>query len=83
MHGKFDRSGRTEKPGYGNSGFRLVVIPALLAIAVAVLAIKQPDVSRWISEAVQAEFAASLSTPDDSPTQLARPAGEVRTVKAE
>jgi hypothetical protein len=83
MHGTIDRSGRTEKTGYGNWSIRLVVIPVLLAIAVAVLAVKQPDASRWISEAVQAEFAAPDLAPDGAPAQLARPAGEVRTVKAE
>ncbi len=83
MHGTIDRPSRTEQTGYGNSAIRLVAIPVLLAIAVAVLAIKQPDVSRWISDAVQAEFAAANLTPDGSPTQLARPAGEVRTVRAD
>jgi hypothetical protein len=82
MHGTFDRSGKTDKVSYGNSGIRLVVIPALLAIAVVALAIKQPDVSRWISEAAQAEFAATNVAPEATPTELAQPAREIRTVKA-
>ena len=82
MHGTFDRSGKTDKVSYGNSGIRLVVIPALLAIAVVALAIKQPDVSRWISEAAQAEFAATNVAPEATPTELAQPTREIRTVKA-
>ena len=82
MHGSFDGSGKTDKVSYRNSGIRLAVIPALLAIAVITLGIKQPDVSRWISEAAQAEFAGTNFAPNLAPTQLARPARETRTVRA-
>jgi len=81
MHGSFDSSGKTDEVGHGNSGIRLVVIPAVLAIAQVVLAIKQPDVSRWISDAAQAEFANTNPVPEAAPTQLAQP--DRRTVKAD
>jgi len=78
MHGTLDRSGKTGKTVYGRSALRLVAIPALLAVAMAVLAMTQPDVSRLVAEAVEAEFApASLA-----PTQSAQTTKEIRTVKA-
>ena len=83
MHGRFDRSGGgTEKASAGYSSIRLLVIPALLAVALVTLAIKQPNMSRWISDAAQAEFANTGSSPETAPTQVARPAGETRVVKA-
>ena len=39
MHGTFDRSGKTGKSVNPNSSLRLVVIPALLAVALVALAI--------------------------------------------
>jgi len=82
MHGTFDRSGKTEKTIHGNSGLRFVAIPALLAVALVALALTQPDVSRWMTEAVQAEFAPSDLTPETAPIRLAQPAKEIRSVKA-
>jgi hypothetical protein len=82
MHGRFDRSGGTDKASAGYSSIRLIVIPALLAVALVALAIKQPDVSRWISEAVQAEFANNGPAQGAPATQVAQPAREIRTVKA-
>jgi hypothetical protein len=83
MHGRLEKPGKTDKVGYDYSGLRLVVIPALLAIAVAALAIKQPDVSRWLSEAAQAEFANSNQVPEVDPPQVAQPDRQIRTVKAD
>ena len=82
MHSTLDRSGKTDETSGGHSGLRLVAIPALLAVALAALAIMQPDASRWMMEAVQAEFAPVSLTPETAPTQLAQPAKEIRTVKA-
>jgi hypothetical protein len=76
MHGRLDRSGRNDSAGY--SSVRLIVIPALLLVALVVLAIEQPDASRWISEAVQAEFANTSPAPETA----APPAREIRTVRA-
>jgi len=83
MHGTFDRSGKTGKTGYRDAGIRLVAIPALLAIALVVLAIKQPDVSRWMAEAAQAEFASTAPAQEVAPNRVVPPAGEIRTVKAD
>jgi hypothetical protein len=54
----------------------------LVVIALIGLAITQPAASNWISEAVQAEFAGTSFAPDLAPTQLAPPARETRTVRA-
>lgn len=82
MHGTFDPSGRTDKTISGYSALRFVAIPALLAVALVAMAMIHPDVSRWMTEAVQAEFAPVNLSPETAPTQLAQPAKEIRTVKA-
>jgi uncharacterized membrane protein len=82
MHGTFDRSDNTGKTVNPNSGLRLVVIPALLGVALVTLAIMQPNASRWISEAAQAEFAATYPVPEDVPTRLAQPADNLRSARA-
>ena len=82
MHGMFDRSGKTGKSVNRSSGLRLVLIPALLAVALTALAIKQPNASRWISEAAQAEFAATYPAPEAAPTRLAQPADNISSARA-
>jgi hypothetical protein len=82
MHGTFDRSGKTGKSVHPDSSLRLVVIPALLAVALVALAIMQPNASRWIAEAAQAEFAATYPVPEDAPTRFAQPADSIRSARA-
>ena len=82
MHGSLDRPGKSDKRFFqrGNIGF--LALPVLMAAALIALAILQPAASRWISEAAQAEFVGLYGVPDSSPTQLARPDMEIRTVDA-
>ncbi len=80
MHGTFERPGKIDKAGELSSGIRLVIIPTILGIAVVALAITQPNVARWISDAAQAEFVGPA--PGPAPAQLAQPAQEMHTVKA-
>jgi hypothetical protein len=82
MHRPADRSGNTDRTIYANSSLRFVVIPAILSVLMAALAMTQPDVSRWMMESVQAEFAPSGPLPEAAPTQLAQPAKETGSVKA-
>jgi hypothetical protein len=82
MHGTFDRSDNTGKTVNPNSGLRLVVLPALLAVALVALVIMEPNASRWISDAAQAEFAATYPVPEDAPTRLAQPADNLRSARA-
>ena len=81
MHNSFDRSGETDNSIYRRWGFGFCAF-ALLAIVLVGLAIAQPSASNLISEAAQAEYAATYMTPDIAPSRLARPAMEIRTVRA-
>jgi hypothetical protein len=81
MHGSFDRSGETDTSTYRSWGFGFCAF-ALLAIALVGLAFAQPSAFNWISEAAQAEYAATYVAPDIAPARLARPAMEIRTVRA-
>ena len=83
MHGSLDKSGKNEDTFYQKWGIGLLVLPVLFVIVVAGLAIVQPATSNWISEAVQAEFTGISVMPEVTPTQLARPAMEMRTVRAD
>jgi hypothetical protein len=82
MHGSLDKSGGNEDSIYRRWGLGFLALPALLVIALLVLAIVQPATSNWISEAVQAELSGISVTPEEAPTQLANPAMEIRTVRA-
>ena len=58
MHGRFDRSDETsDKSIIRSFGIGIVVLPVLLVTFLVGLVINKPEISRWISEAAQAEFA--------------------------
>ncbi len=82
MHGSLDKSGNNKDSIYRRWGLGFLALPALLLIALVMLAIVQPATSNWISEAVQAELSGIGVTPEKAPAQLADPAMEIRTVKA-
>jgi hypothetical protein len=82
MHDSFDKSGKNENRIYRKWGIGFLAIPALLAIALFMLTIVQPATSNWIAEAVQAEFTGIGVMPEQAPAQLARPAMQIRTVRA-
>ena len=82
MHGSFNKFSETGKRIYRRWGIGFFALPVLVVIALIGLAITQPAASNWISEAVQAEFAGTNFAPDLAPTQLAPPARETRTVRA-
>jgi hypothetical protein len=52
-----------------------------LIVFVALMA-NSPTASTWISDGVQAEFAASTMTSDPAPVQTAQPAKTIQTVRA-
>jgi hypothetical protein len=52
-----------------------------LLVTLVGLAMFQPSASIWISDAVQAEFTGTNPVREPAPTQLARPAGHVQTVR--
>ena len=82
MHGSFDRPGESGNRMQRSWSIGVFAFPTLLVIALIGLAIAQPAVSDWISEAVQAEFAGGNLTPEIAPVQLAKPAMQIRTVSA-
>lgn len=87
MHGSFERKPQHEASAYRSFGLKLVALPVLIAVALIGMAFSHPSASRWISNAVEAEFVGSefVGTdivPDLSPpTQFARPLNQIRTVK--
>jgi hypothetical protein len=81
MHGSIDKSAETHNRIYRSWGIGLT-FAALLAIAMVGLAMTGSAVSNWISDAEQAEFANSSQLLGGNPTQLAQPAMQIRTVKA-
>ena len=82
MHGTFEKSREVRDNNVPrSSGIGFLAVPVLIAVVLVGLAIAKPAVSTWIAEAAQAEFAGSVMMPEAAPTQLARPANEVRTVR--
>ena len=82
MHGPLDKSGKNENSIYQRWGIGPFALPVLLVLTLLLLTFAQPSASNWISEAVQAEFTGYGSVPDQAPTQVARPAMQIRTVRA-
>ena len=82
MHGSFGRSGKSNNRIDRGSGIGFLALPATLVIALIGLAMIQPAVPAWISEAVQAEFVGPDLGPDMRPTQLGQPSsqGQSRTI---
>jgi hypothetical protein len=81
MHGSFDGSPQDDQSSSRRWHIKLVALPILVAIALVGLAVSHPNASKWISEAVQAEFVGTDFVPDLTPTRLAQPTNEIRIVK--
>ena len=81
MHDSFDKSRDSDGRIYLSWGIGLYALPVLLVIALTGMALSHPTLSGWISQAAQAEFGTDLVL-DVAPTRLAKPAMEIRTVKA-
>jgi hypothetical protein len=60
------------------------IAAALGAIMFGLVALisNSPTASNWVSDAVQAEFVGSNLPEQQAPVQIARPAGDIRTVRA-
>lgn len=56
MHGTFERSRETRDNIRRRPAIGFLVVPVLIAVTLVGLAITKPEVSRWISEAAQAEL---------------------------
>lgn len=82
MHGSFEKSGETVKSIYRKWGIGIFALPVLIVALLVGVAVTQPDVSKWISEAAQAEFVNSNETLEVVPTQNPPPSMQIRTVRA-
>jgi hypothetical protein len=83
MQGRLEKSGETIKRIYHNWGIGIFLLPVLVVIAVAGLAMTHLDASNWIPEAAQTEFKGAYYGPVAAPAkQLAQPAREVRIIGA-
>jgi hypothetical protein len=79
MHGSFDQSPQDDQSIYRSWTIKLIALPVLALVALIAFAISHPETANWISEAVQVEFVGPDLAP---PTQVARPANQIRTVLA-
>jgi hypothetical protein len=83
MHGSFEKQPREGQSAYRNWNMKLIALPILGVVALIAFVVSHPEASRWISDAAQAEFAGTEFVPDlASPTRIAQPNNEIRTVKA-
>ena len=81
MHGSFDQQSKDDRSVDRGWDIKLVAFPILIVIALIGVAVSHPSASRWISEAAQAEFVGTDPMPDlASPTRLAQPTNEIRSV---
>jgi hypothetical protein len=83
MPGPLEKQSGDSKTAYRNWDIKLFALPILLAVALISFSVSHPGASKWISDAVQAEFVGTDIVPDVAPpTRLAQPTNEIRTVKA-
>jgi hypothetical protein len=82
MHGMFRKSGETVKHIYRSWGIGVFALPVLVVIALVGMVVAHSDTSNWMSEAVQAGFAGSNASPAGAPRQLAQPAMEIHSSRA-
>ena len=62
MHGTFEKSREVRDNNVRrSSGVGFLAVPVVIAVALVGLAITKPEVSTWIAEAAQAEFAGSAT----------------------
>jgi hypothetical protein len=83
MPGPLEKQPRDRKSVYRNWDIKLFALPVLIVVALIGFAVSHPGASKWISDAVQAEFVGTDLVPDIAPpTRVAQPTNEIRTVKA-
>jgi hypothetical protein len=89
MHGSFDKQPQDGRSVYRSFSIKLVALPVLIIVALIAMAVSHPSATKWISDAVQAEFfgtefVGTDIVPDAAPpTQLAQPTNQIRTVHAD
>jgi hypothetical protein len=82
MQGPVEKRPRDSRSVYRNWDVKLFALPVFLATALIGFVVSHPGVSKWVADAVQAEFVGTDFVPDLAPpTRLAGPKDEIRTVK--
>jgi hypothetical protein len=84
MHGSIDKSPQADQSIYRSWNIKLIALPVLFVIALIGYAVSHPGVSRWLSEAAQAELFGTDLGPDLAlPTQFAQPSNQIHSVLAQ
>jgi hypothetical protein len=65
---------------FWNSSWAILTVNGIISLILMGLVIGCPPASKWISQAVEAEFA-GIVVPDAPSTQMAQPAQPTRTAK--
>jgi hypothetical protein len=82
MHGLFEKSAEIVNSIYRRWGIGVFALPVLLAIALVGLAMTPRTAPNWISQAAESGFIGANYRPEAAPALPAKPAIELRTVKA-
>ncbi|MCC8960899.1 hypothetical protein H8A95_00900 [Bradyrhizobium sp. Pear76] len=94
MQGSFDNRQQdpdsSQDPGsnYESFSIKLIALPVLVIVALIGMLVSHPAAVKWISDAAQAEFAATYAVDTDPLPKIAQPGptpqprNEIRTVKA-
>jgi hypothetical protein len=75
----FDKPDRQENPTQWK--WTAGIAATFVMLALVALMSNSPTASNWVSDAVQAEFASSM-TPQQAPVQTTQPGNPMRTVRA-
>ncbi len=70
----------TRRRHFWNSPAIIIAVNCTISLILIGLVIASPPASRWISEAVQAEFA-GIVVPETAPTEVAQPAPQTHTAR--
>ena len=71
---------QSHRPFWQSWAAAALAAQAVIMLALVGWALHYPGASKWISQAVDAEFA-HAAPPSDASTQLAEPGGQMRTVR--
>jgi hypothetical protein len=71
------------RPHFWNSSASIIAVNGAIVLILIGLVIGCPPASKWISEAVQAEFAATTTVPEAPPTQIAQPALQTHSIRSD
>jgi hypothetical protein len=89
MHGSLDKQPQNDRSVHRSFGIKMVALPVLIVVALIGMAVSHPSATKWIADAAQAEFVGTEFIGSDivpdlaRPTQIARPANQIRTVHAD